>query len=194
MGPDGTLGAQTPTVRALPMLVGLTLEEATARLEARGFEVGRVTGTGTVVRPVGVTLATMGSAILLELSSGEAPETRFVLDVASAKTFSWAKRSWVGARISTTRVAQVTVSLLDPRGRRVHRWRLSVKPGAAVVKLRMPTRIRRAGKYQLVFAAQSGLVTAKRTRLLEIVGKKSKPVPPSRKPVEVVLAAGSNFR
>jgi hypothetical protein len=123
-------------------------------------------------------------------SGGTPSQTKFVFEVVNGKTFSWKQRSYIGARIKTTRAASVTAALLTSGGQRLYRWRLTVKAGTHVVKLPMPRQVRRPAAYRLVWTAVSGTDTYRKTVTLRIVGSTKglgRVVSPTTTPVEVVL-------
>jgi hypothetical protein len=183
-------------LRSTSTLGGRSLDEATAILLNRGFQLGAVRGTGTVVaEPERPLMASVGSAIDLVLGEPGVPQARLVFNAVGTKKYAPAAQRFVAVRVSTTRPAQVTATLLSPRGERVYRWRFSVRAGTSIKRLTMPPQVKAPGRYRLVLTAQSGRDSVKKTIALQIVGKKpgSRATPDTR-PVEVVLAGGSNIR
>ena len=57
----------------------------------------------------------------------------------------------------------MTVTLRNAKQRRLHTWKLRVKAGANIVRLRLPKQIRRPGTYSLTWVARSGTETISRT-------------------------------
>ena len=82
------------------------------------------------------------------------------------------KTTTIAARIKVSRPASVTATLYTAKKQRLYTWRLKVKAGANVVKLRLPTQIRRPGTYSLTWVARSGTETIRRTVKLTLVGPK----------------------
>jgi hypothetical protein len=192
----GHSSAESVKLRSSSQLAGKSAEEAGAIIVNRGFEVGAIRGSGTVVvKPQRAVLAPLGSKLDLELGEPGTPQTKLVFNVVGTKKFSWSQRKFIALRVQTTRPSQVTGTLLSPNGERVYRWRFKVKAGTQVIKLTMPPQVRRPGKYRLVLTVQSGTETVRRTMVVEIVGKSpGKQVTPDKRPVEIVLAGSSHIR
>jgi hypothetical protein len=192
----GNASGQTRALRVVPQLTGKSLEDATAALGASGFALGSVREEplatvvpGTVIGPVGLSLALESSAIDLVVARGVAsPETKLVFSVAGAKKLTVAKAMSIAARINVSRPADVTATLYSAKKQRLYTWRLKVKAGANVVKLRLPAQIRRPGTYTLTWVARSGTQTIRRTVKVTLVGPKLAQVKPKREEIEVVLA------
>jgi hypothetical protein len=129
------------------------------------------------------------SAIDLVVARGVAsPETKLVFSVAGSKKLLVAKTTTIAARIKVSRPANVTATLYTAKKQRLYTWRLKVKAGANVVKLRLPTQIRRPGAYSLTWVARSGTETVRHTVKLTLVGPKLTQVQLKRRAVEIVLA------
>ena len=195
----GNKSAPTLPLRAVPELAGRGLEQATAALAAAGFSVGLVReetsalyAPGTVIDPTDLRLAVMSSSIDLVIARapGTSPQTRLVFAVAGSKKLALTKRTTIPIRVKVSRPAQVTATLLGTRKQRLHTWRVQVKAGATVIKLRLPSRIRRAGTYTVSLVASSGSQTIRRTLKINLTTPKLARLQ-SRKPIEVVLAAGA---
>ncbi|HUP31656.1 MAG TPA: PASTA domain-containing protein, partial [Gaiellaceae bacterium] len=192
----GNASAHTQTLRAVPVLAGKSVEQATAELAAAGFGVGRVhetlipgSVTGTIVEPAGMHLAVEASTIdlVVAIATG-VPQTRLVFAVAGAKSLKLVKRTQIPVRISVSKPADVTATLFGVDTKRLYTWRLNVKAGANLVKLTLPRQIRRPGTYTLTWVARSGTETIRRTVRLKLVGPKLAQVKPKRQAVEIVLA------
>ena len=187
----GNVSGHTAPLRAVPTVAGKSLDEAIAALGAAGFTVGDVSETtitsappGTVVEPAGVRLALASSPINLVVSRGTtAPQTRLAFSVAGSKRIELKRSTTVAVRIKVSKPAQVTATLQDAKRRRLHTWKLLVKAGANVVKLRLPTKVRRPGSYRLTWVARSGTETVSRTVALSLVG----PAQTKRDGIEIVL-------
>ena len=193
----GNISAQTPPLRAVPGLAGRGLDDATAALAAAGFSVGTVSeetsalyAPGTVIDPTDLRLAVQSSAIDLVIARapGTSPQTRLVFAVAGSKRLALKKQTTVAVRVKVSRPAQVTATLFGAKKQRLYTWRLRVKAGATVVKLRLPTQIRRPGSYTISLVAHSGSETIRRTLKVDLVGAKLAQVRPRKQEVEVVLA------
>ncbi len=193
---DGNASSMSVQLRSSSVLLGKTLDEATASLVNRGFVLGTVKGTGTVVvAPQRALIAPLGSKIDIELGEPGAPQAQLIVTVVGTKQFRPAKQKTIAARLNSTRTAQVTATLLSPKGVSVYRWRFSIKAGTTIKQLRMPPQVKRPGKYRLVFTVRVGRDSVKKTITLQILGKPgAKLAQPSKRPVEIVLAGGSNIR
>jgi hypothetical protein len=179
---DGHASATSQKLRSTSDLSGKTLEEATAILRGRGFELGVVRGSGTVVsEPV---MAPLGSKIDLELGQGQA---RFTFTVVGTKRFTPTKRKTIAIRVRTSRAAVVTANLLAPTSARVGGWRFALRAGTTIKPLRMP-KVQRPGKYHVTFIVRSGPDSARKTIVVQVFGKRP---PVERRPVEVVLTGAS---
>jgi hypothetical protein len=182
----------------VPQLTGKSLADATAALGAAGFALGSVreepiatVAPGTVVGPAELRLALESSAIDLVVARGVAsPETKLVFSVAGSKKLTLKKTqpTTIAARIKVSRPANVTATLYSAKKQRLYTWRLKVKAGANVVKLRLPPQIRRPGTYTLTWVARSGTQTVRRTVKVTLVGPKLTQVKPKREEIEIVLA------
>ena len=192
----GNSSRHTRALRAVPQLTGKGLEEATAALGAAGFVLGRVLEApiatvvpGTVIGPADLKLALESSAIDLVVARGvTSAETKLVFSVAGSKKLVVTKTTTIAARIKVSRPASVTATLYSAKKQRLYTWRLKVKAGANVVKLQLPTQIRRPGTYSLTWVARSGTETIRRTVKLTLVGPKLAQVKPKRDEIEIVLA------
>ena len=189
---DGTGSPMSNELRSTSDLAGRSLDEAKAILLERGFQVGAVRGTGTVVaEPARPLLATVGGPVDLVLAEPGVTQPRFVFTAVGTKRYTPATRRFVAVRINSTRSSQVTARLVGPRGAQLHRWRFSVRAGVTIKRLTMPPRLRTPGRYRLVLSARSGRDAVTRTLSIELPGKRTRP---TKKPLEVVLAGGSNMR
>jgi hypothetical protein len=193
---EGQVSATSVRLRSTTLLAGRSLAEVEATLVDRGFELGEVRGSGTVVvKPAKPLMAALGGKVDVELGRPEAPQTKLVFDVVGTKTFSWSTRKYIALRTKATRSSQATATLVSPKGVRVYRWRFGIKAGTSIIRLTMPPQVRRPGEYRLVFTITSGRDTVKRTIVVELVGKaRGKARNPTKRPVEIVLAGSSNIR
>jgi hypothetical protein len=188
----GNVSPQTAPLRALPLLAGKTLAEATSALGAAGFAVGNVAEIataavppGTVVEPAGLRLALASSAIdLVVARAATAPQMRLAFSIAGSKRLVLQKSTTLAVRINVSKPAEVTVTLRDSKQRRLGGWKLQVKSGANVVKLRLPQKVRRPGSYTLRWVAHSGTETVSRALRVRLVA----PSQPTPKAGEIVLA------
>ena len=169
----GNESAQTKALRAVPDLHGLTEDQAKAALLASSFQVGTVqlqssstVPSGTVIAGSGVVLAEEGSAVDFVVSAGTA-EVPLSLAVSAPKTFAPAKVRLLKARISLSRPAQVSATLL--RGKKtVRTWRLTGPVGSSAVKLLMPRPLA-AGSYTIVWVARADADTKQVTTPLRVL-------------------------
>ena len=188
---DGKASPASAGLRSTSLLAGKTLDEARAILANRGFAVGIVRGTGTiVVAPAAALMAPLGSKIDLELGT-PTTQARLVFDVVTTKRYAppRASRSRCGSRprvpppsrrpcSSPTREARVPLAL--PR-----------QGGITIKRLTMPPSVKKTGRYRLAFSVESGRETAKKSIVVQIVKKTAKPVQP-KKPLQIVLASTGN--
>jgi hypothetical protein len=177
----------TAPLAPVPSLVGLTPDEAEAALTRAGFTIGSLTvggagAPGTVTGPEGLVLAPQGAAIDLTVSPGGA-STSLVFKVVTAPRYKPAPRKRLAARVTITRAARVTAQLFSPQRVKLYTWRLSVRAGRTIVRLRVPRQVRRPGVYTMQWSARAGRQTVSRTIRVRLVGS----VAP-RQRVEVVLA------
>ncbi len=181
----GNKSAATPVLRLVPTVAGLGVEAAHAALTVRGFELGTVreeivptVAAGTVVGPAGLSMAVESTPIDLVVARGAtAVPTKFVLQVASAKTLKVAKRTTIAARVKVTRPAQLTATLYSPAKRRLFTWRRNARSGSNIVKLELPLHVRRPGSYRVVWVARSGSETIRRTIRFRLVASDQRQPP-----------------
>ncbi len=177
--PAGNESAPTDPLLALPPIAGLGLADATGALQARGFALGAVrydeastAPAGTVTDPSDVELRFKGSAVDLTVSGKPAPvvQSKLAFRVAGQTTLKGAARGFVAARLKLSKPARVVATLYSPRHVRLYTWRLDVRAGARVVKLRWPKQVRRTGTYSVVWVARSQAQTQRRTQKVRLVG------------------------
>jgi hypothetical protein len=180
----------------VPQVAGRSLESASGALAAAGFEVGAVreqttalVAPGTVIAPTGVRLALESAAIDLVVarSPGVSAQTKLAFSVAGSKKLALQKQTTIGVRVKVSRPANVSATLFGSNKQRLYSWRLQVKAGATVVKLRVPSQIRRPGTYTIALVARSGSETVRRTISVILVGPKLAQVKPRAQEIEVVL-------
>jgi hypothetical protein len=189
-------------LRPVPPLVGLSPEDAAATLEAAGFHAGQTSGScsGPVTGPVGLVLAEEGATIDLTVcgaGGGTDPEAKLAFAVVSTPHLKRPKQGTIGARVKLTRAARITAVLYSPpnfkrtRNVKLYTWRFALHAGRSIVKLRLPSQVRRPGVYRLRWTAVSGRETITRTVNLRLVGRKQglgRLVNPRLPRVEVILA------
>jgi hypothetical protein len=193
LGP-GEASPRSEAIKVLPVLVGKSVDEARAALEAKGFVAGDIMvvdsaqPAGTVLGPANLFTAPVGATIPLQVSAGPggAPGTKFVFNVVGTRQLPLSKRNYIGIHISSTRVTKLTATLVNARGARVYTWNVKAKAGASIVKLTLPKKARRAGTYTVLWTAVSGSDVVRKSIRLTITKKPVKRVP-ARKPVDVVL-------
>src|SRR5439155_10369281 len=171
---SGNVSAPAGPLTAVPDVVGMSLDDATAALAARGFTTGTLTPVaatvpaGTVVGPTGVQVLQKGSAVDLQVSGTVVPrQTQLVFAVAGASKVALTQRT-IAARVKISKPAALTVRLLSPRKQLVQTWRLRVKAGATIVKLRLRSAHLSPGVYSLVWFARSGSETTTYTQRIRI--------------------------
>jgi hypothetical protein len=176
----GNVSAPSTPLRGLPRLAGLTVELARTELASRGFELGAVTTrdvpgavAGTVVEPAGPRLEPEGTKIdLVVAGAAVADEPALALRVSGQRTRLAGKQRLLTARVTVTRPARVTATLLGPRGGGVATWRLYVRAGSTPVRLRLPARARRPGRYRVVWRADAAGETVRRTHTLRLAARR----------------------
>ena len=106
----GNVSPRTAPLRAVPVLAGKTLAEATAALRAAGFTIGHVTDAvaaapaGVVVEPATTRFALAAGTVDLVVSLGPAaPQTRLAFSVVSAKRIALRKTTTIAVRIMVSR-------------------------------------------------------------------------------------------
>ncbi len=186
----GNPSALAGPLRAVPHLVGLTLDEARAALAARGFTLGTVTEVassapaGTVVGSAEVLVRMKGSAIDVQVAHGVAAAGPFTFGVVATKRVP-ARWATIAARVKVSKPARVDAALINPWGRPVASWRLRAKTGASIVRLRLRDMRPRTGMYTLQFKAVPGAAADRVVRKLRVQVGGRRPV---EKHVDVVLA------
>jgi hypothetical protein len=175
----GNHSAPTPPLRAVPNVVGRSLDDAAVLLAARGFTVGQVReeanalyAPGTVVGPAKIRLAIVNSAVDLVLARapGTAPQTKLVFSATGAKKLAFGTPTTIGVRLKVSRPAAVTATLFGSNKQRLFSWRLQARAGASVVKLRLPNQIRRPGLYTVALVARAGSQSVRRVLTVRLVG------------------------
>lgn len=92
-----------------------------------------------------------------------------MFSVTGAKRIALKKKTTIAVRIKVSKPARVTATLRNAKSRRLHTWRLRVRAGANVIRLRLPATVRRSGSYRLTWVARAGTETVSRTVRLTIV-------------------------
>ena len=175
VGTDGTVGPDTWKLRSTSVLAGRTLAEVEAALAARGLRLGTVRGSGpVVVEPRTALLVPLEHAVDVTLGEPAAPQTKLVFNVFGAKKYSPSVRKYLALRIKLSRPAQVNTTLIGADGGRVHSWRFRAPAGAEIVRLTMPARARKAGRYRLAFTVTSGRDVVRRTIALQVLGRRDR--------------------
>jgi hypothetical protein len=182
----GNVSELTAPLVELPSLVGLTPEQAAAALAAHGLTLGTLTvggagKPGTVTGPDGLVLAGQGSTIDLTVAAGG--QAGLLFKVVTAPKFKPAARKKMAARVTLTRPARVAAQLFSPRRVKLYTWRVNMRAGRTIVKLRVPKQVKRPGVYTMRWTARAGRDVVSRTIRIRIVGAK-----PFVQRVEIVLA------
>ena len=196
----GNVSVPSQSLRAVPTVVGLDTNAAAARLAAAGFALGKVERTlatdvpaGLVVAPAKLLLATVGSSIDI-VASGGAPQTQFVLRIASDRIVKVqvGRLASIPVRVFSTQRASGTATLATASGRRLYSWRFQLKAGVTIKKLRLPSQVRRPGYYRLTWSARAGSATARQAVRLRFVGPGLEQLRTRPHRVEVVLAVDTS--
>ena len=109
----GNRSAHSDGLRAVPPVVGKSLDQAVAALTAAGFQLGTVLEEpdstvvpGTVVGPTGRAGSRLSTEVDLDVSrASAAPQTKLVFSVAASKKLTVKKRTTIAARIKVSRPA-----------------------------------------------------------------------------------------
>jgi hypothetical protein len=206
-------GAVTTVASALPKNV--VVSPTTTSVVATGSSVALSVSSGSTTSSggtaggtgAGATGGTSGGGLKPQAGgSSQKAETRLTFVAVGTRSFSLSKRRFVGARVNLSRAAQLTATLLDPRGRFVYRWRMRVGAGATLVRLVLPPKARKAGRYSIVWLATAGGQSARQQIRVTITAAaptaKAKPTPSSKstptkrstrplKRVDVISVSGS---
>jgi hypothetical protein len=171
----GNRSEHSSVLRGVPAIVGIGMEQARTLLTARGFGVGALTyelgsgaAPGTVLGYEGNALLVEGTKIGLRIA-GTPPQTKLAFDVAIAKRLVLGGPQTVGARVKTTRPANLTATLRSPRGRVLHTWRYSVRAGVTIVKLPFSLKMQTPGVHRLVWVVRSGSATTRKSLALHLM-------------------------
>jgi hypothetical protein len=191
----GDKSPRSEAVKVLPQLVGLSVDDARAALEAKGFVAGDIVvvdsalPSGTVVGPANIFTAPVGATIPLHVSAGSGgePGTKFVFSVVGTRRLPLSQRNYIGIHVSSTRVTMLTATLVNARGLRIYTWNVKARAGSSIVKLTLPKKARRAGSYTVLWTALSGPDVMRKSINLTILRKPAKKTPPATKPVDVIL-------
>jgi hypothetical protein len=193
----GRIGPPSSSQRGVPSLIGLTLEQATAALLARGFTLGTVTGTtGTVVAqtPPAPGTATVASPVNVTLAATGSGQAKLVLKVASAKRISLASRRWIGVRVTVSARSTVAGTLVTSTGRVIQRYPARAVPsGASVLRFAIPrAKVTKPDRYRLQLrATASGQSVARTARVQIVPGILTARFTPARRPIGVAIIDGS---
>ena len=196
----GNVSVPSQSLRAVPTVAGLDTNAAAARLAAAGFALGKVERTlatdvpaGLVVAPAKLLLATVGSSIDV-VASGGAPQTQFVLRIASDRIVKVqiGRLASIPVRVFSTQRASGTATLATASGRRLYSWRFQLKSGVTIKKLRLPSQVRRPGYYRLTWSARAGSATARQAVRIRFVGPGLEQLRTRPHRVEVVLAVDTS--
>ncbi|HEY6031693.1 MAG TPA: PASTA domain-containing protein, partial [Gaiellaceae bacterium] len=200
----GNVSEATKPLLSVPPVAGQTLDAAKAALAAAGFRVGNVSydpnaaePAGTVTQPNAIVLQTLGTAVDVTVSGKAVPvvESKLAFSLVGTKEYAPKTRAYVAARVKISKASQLVATLYSPRHVRLYTWRVTVKAGARVVKLRMPKQVQRPGLYTIVWSATSQTQVVRHTQKVRVVGVvKGRPVVIPQKPVEVVLAGDPGTR
>jgi hypothetical protein len=199
---NGDDSAPTPTLKVVPTLAGLSLDQARSALAAKGFSAGDVTVVdstqpeGTVVGPTDVVLAEVGASVPLQVSAGPGGgnATKFVFSVVTTKRLPLSQRTFIGVHLAATRSSTITAALVNAQGKIAQTWRMQGKAGVATLRLRLGKQVRgRPGRYVLRWTAISGADVIRQTRVVWIVRTKqaATKLVPRQAPVDVVVAGAS---
>jgi hypothetical protein len=166
----GNHGPLTGVLVSVPDLTGKTREAARGALAARGL----VLRDETVRRPRAVmrnevvvsqtpavpSVVGTGSSVGIVLAAPARPLLRF-----TEVGVSCSAQARLTARIWLREPARVSVTLLNRRGARVASWRPGVlKAGSRRLTLRLPSSLRRPGRYRLSVAAANAEATQRLSR------------------------------
>jgi hypothetical protein len=195
LDPSGN-ASQPLTVRLVPSIAGLSLDAARAALLAAGFTVGDITVVdanapdGTVISPSGLTLATPGSAVPLQLAGGGGAtvQPKWGFGLIGTGRLPLAQRKFIGVRFASNNPSTFTVTLLTKKHKALKTRHFQFRAGIGIRKLYLPKKARHTGWYSIRWTAVSGKNVLHRTYGVQIVKSIHTRLPKSKKPVDVVMA------
>jgi adhesin/invasin len=103
-----------------------------------------------------------------------APASKLAFRVVGSVRYVLGKQTTVAARLQSTRTAKITAALFSPHGKQLTTWKLQIKAGTSLVKLRWPGKVKALGTYTITFAAASGGQVAARAIHVQVVGPDAK--------------------
>jgi hypothetical protein len=159
---DGAGNASAPTyaLKVLPVLKKLTVKAAKAALAKRGFRQGKLTKkrstsvpAGRVIRAAGPTVARVGTAVPLLVSTGSvASKSVLVLRVTSLRVLARSSHQLIQVNVDLSLAASVRTSLLDGTDE-LFAWRSGLGAGTTLLKLDIPNEALRESRYMLLVTA-----------------------------------------
>jgi PASTA domain len=165
----GNEGPRSAALTAVPDLIGLTLWQASATLQAQGFAIGNQGLNGSdsarlVIsqQPAAGTLASAQSGVLLALgisteSSGSGTSVAKVplaVHIAGARALSCTQSGELALHLKLDRKANVAVRFLTTAGVSVGSMKLvSVEAGAQTLTLHLPLVLAKGKSYRLIVTA-----------------------------------------
>jgi hypothetical protein len=174
----GSESTASPALRVVPPLGGLSLDAATAALQARAFTVGKLVQVsnpsvpaGTVVGPTDVRVLPEGTAVDLQVATNGVARSPLLFTVSLAPRVAVAQRT-LAARVLLSGRARIDVTLDAKPFRRIQRWHYTqARAGATIVPLKLRQTLS-PGSYRLFWKATSladGSIERRITRL-QVVG------------------------
>ena len=119
------------------------------------------------------------------------PQTRLSMRVAATKIFRPGRQVRVGARIVSTTKATATVTLRSSGGSQLATWAFKVKAGSNVLLFKLPSSVRKPGRYTVTWRLVAAGDSVVKTTKLTVAGVALAATRPGAKPArsDVVLAA-----
>ena len=156
----GNASVPSYALKVLPVVKKLTVRAAKAALVKRGFRQGKLTKkrsttvpAGRVIRAAGPTVARVGTAVPLVVSTGGvASRSVLVLRVTSLPVLARSSHQLIRVNVDLSHAASVRTSLLDGTDE-LFAWRSGLGAGTTLLKLDIPNEALRQDRYTLLVAA-----------------------------------------
>jgi hypothetical protein len=156
----GNASVPSYSLKVLPVVKKLTVRAAKAALVKRGFRQGKLTRkhstivpVGRVIRAAGPTVARVGTAVPLVVSTGSAAsKSVLVLRVTSLRVLARSSHQLIQVNVDLSAAASVRTSLLDGTDE-LFTWRSGLGAGTTLLKLDIPNEALRQTNYTLLVTA-----------------------------------------
>ncbi len=148
-----------------PATTSLVASGSAVNLSVSGGTSGTSTGTGT---PGGTGIpggsTGTGSSTTSPITNPSSPAAASLLVHPHVVACLLAREAALHRRPTSTSPGRrsITATLLDPAGKSVYTWRLRVGTGSTLVRLAVPAKVKKAGRYTVVWNATSAGETIRR--------------------------------